>query len=141
MTECHTRPLPQAVAGFALMAVSPSFGLRPGNQGDPPPPFAMLLRPIRAAFNRPSAGISSLDKHRKEIPMKQYLEAFAVREDTIKSYWTKIGVAFPAKNDGFIILLDAIPAAMEGQYKVVLKPSKPVASTQPLSAKAKQTKA
>ncbi len=56
--------------------------------------------------------------------MKNYLEAFAVREDAERSYWTKVGVAFPMKNGGFSLLLDAIPASANGQYKLVIMPVK-----------------
>ncbi len=50
------------------------------------------------------------------------LDALTVRESNGKSYWTKIGVAFPAKEGaGFTVLLDAMPAPVEGQFKVLLR--------------------
>lgn len=54
--------------------------------------------------------------------MKTHLEAFTVREDKGRSYWTRIGVAFPNKEQGFVVLLDAMPASIEGQYKIVVLP-------------------
>jgi hypothetical protein len=45
-----------------------------------------------------------------------------VRESNGKSYWTKIGVAFPAKQGGgWSVLLDAMPAPVEGQFKILLR--------------------
>lgn len=39
-----------------------------------------------------------------------------------KSYFTKLGVAFPNKNgDGFSVLLDAVPAPVDGQFKLIVK--------------------
>ena len=50
------------------------------------------------------------------------LEAMTVRESNGKSYWTKIGVAFPAKQgEGYTVLLDAMPAPVEGQFKILLR--------------------
>lgn len=50
------------------------------------------------------------------------LEAMTVRESNGKSYWTKIGVAFPAKQgEGWTVLLDAMPAPAEGQFKILLR--------------------
>ena len=50
------------------------------------------------------------------------LEAMTVRESNGKSYWTKIGVAFPAKQGGgWSVLLDAMPAPTEGQFKILLR--------------------
>ena len=44
-----------------------------------------------------------------------------------KSYFTKIGVAFPAKNGGggYSVLLDAMPAPIDGQFKILLMVPKP----------------
>jgi len=56
--------------------------------------------------------------------MKQHLEAFAVRDDQQRTYWTRIGVAFPIKSGGFSILLDAMPAARDGRYTIVARPPK-----------------
>lgn len=50
------------------------------------------------------------------------LDALAVRESNGKSYFTKIGAAFPNRDGkGFTILLDAIPAPTEGQFKIMLR--------------------
>lgn len=51
------------------------------------------------------------------------LDALSVRESNGKSFWTKIGVAFPSKDgSGYSVLLDAIPAPTEGQFKIMLRP-------------------
>ena len=51
------------------------------------------------------------------------LDALAVREGKDgKSYFTKIGAAFPNKDGkGYSILLDAMPAPTDGQFKVMLR--------------------
>jgi hypothetical protein len=50
------------------------------------------------------------------------LDALAVRESNGKSYFTKIGAAFPNKDGkGYSILLDAIPAPADGQFKIMLR--------------------
>lgn len=50
------------------------------------------------------------------------LDAMTVRESNGKSFWTKIGVAFPAKQGpGWTVLLDAVPAPTEGQFKIILR--------------------
>ena len=50
------------------------------------------------------------------------LDALAVRESDGKSYFTRIGVAFPNKDGkGYTVLLDAVPASIEGQYKIMLR--------------------
>lgn len=49
-------------------------------------------------------------------------DALSARESNGKSYFTKIGVAFPNKDGkGFSILLDAIPAPTDGQFKIMLR--------------------
>lgn len=51
------------------------------------------------------------------------LDALTVREVNGKSYFTRLGVAFENKNgDGYNVLLDAIPAPVDGQFKIMLKP-------------------
>jgi hypothetical protein len=58
----------------------------------------------------------------------QRLDALAVREDKAagKTYFTKIGAAFPIKSgDGYQIVLDAIPGSENGVYKILLKPPRP----------------
>jgi hypothetical protein len=55
--------------------------------------------------------------------MTNRLDALAVREVNGKSYFTKLGVAFQTKSgDGWNVLLDAVPAPVEGQFKILLKP-------------------
>ena len=50
------------------------------------------------------------------------LDALSVRENNGKSYFTKIGAAFPNKDGkGYTVLLDAIPAPNEGQFKIMLR--------------------
>lgn len=50
------------------------------------------------------------------------LDALAVRESNGKSYFTKIGAAFPNRDGkGFSILLDAMPAPTDGQFKIMLR--------------------
>lgn len=53
--------------------------------------------------------------------MAERLDALTVRESNGKSYFTRIGVAFPAKTgNGYSVLLDAVPASVDGQYKILL---------------------
>lgn len=57
--------------------------------------------------------------------MANRLDALTVRESNGKSYWTRIGVAFPAKDgSGWTVLLDAMPAPTEGQFKILLREPK-----------------
>jgi hypothetical protein len=51
------------------------------------------------------------------------LDALSAREGKDgKSYFTKIGAAFPNKDGkGWSVLLDAIPAPTDGQFKVMLR--------------------
>jgi hypothetical protein len=50
------------------------------------------------------------------------LDALTVRESNGKSYFTKIGAAFQNKDGkGFTVLLDAVPASADGQYKIMLR--------------------
>jgi hypothetical protein len=54
--------------------------------------------------------------------MAERLDAFCVRESNGKSYFTKIGAAFPNKDGkGWSILLDAMPAPTDGQFKIMLR--------------------
>ena len=54
--------------------------------------------------------------------MNQRLDALTVREKDGKSYFTKIGAAFPNRDGkGFTVLLDAVPASDDGQYKIMLR--------------------
>lgn len=56
--------------------------------------------------------------------MKPQFTAYTVRESKGKKYWTKLGVAFPIKTGGFNLSLEAMPAAVDGQYKIVVLPPK-----------------
>lgn len=50
------------------------------------------------------------------------LDALTVRESNGKSYFTKVGAAFPNKDGkGWSVLLDAMPASVDGQYKIMLR--------------------
>jgi hypothetical protein len=43
------------------------------------------------------------------------------RDGSDKTAFTKVGSAFPNKSgDGYTVLLDAIPAPQDGQYKILL---------------------
>lgn len=54
--------------------------------------------------------------------MAERLDALTVREYNGKSFWTKIGAAFPNKNGpGYIVRLDAMPASNEGQFTIHLR--------------------
>lgn len=50
------------------------------------------------------------------------LDALSVRESNGKSYFTKVGAAFPNRDGkGWTVLLDAMPAPVDGQFKVMLR--------------------
>lgn len=50
------------------------------------------------------------------------LDALSVRETDSKSYFTRIGVAFENKDGkGWTVLLDAMPASNDGQFKIMLR--------------------
>ena len=54
--------------------------------------------------------------------MADRLDALTVRESNGKSYWTRLGVAWPNKNGpGYIVKLDAVPAPTEGQFVIHLR--------------------
>ena len=54
------------------------------------------------------------------------LDALTVRESNGKSYFTKIGAAFPSKQgNGYTLMLDAVPASVDGQYRILLMVPKP----------------
>ena len=55
--------------------------------------------------------------------MTTRLDALCVREDNNgKSWFTKIGAAFPNKDGkGYTLMLDAVPASSDGQYKIMLR--------------------
>ena len=40
--------------------------------------------------------------------------------EEVKTRWVKLGVAFETRGGGWQLLLDASPAPVDGQYKVVL---------------------
>jgi len=56
--------------------------------------------------------------------MKQYLSAYTVKQGENRDYWTRLGAAFPTKNGGFVLFLDAAPASVEGTMRIVLQPPK-----------------
>lgn len=54
--------------------------------------------------------------------MADRLDALCVRESNDKSFFTKIGAAFPNKDGkGWTVLLDAMPASNDGQFKIMLR--------------------
>lgn len=54
--------------------------------------------------------------------MSERLDALCVRESNGKSYFTRVGVAFANRDGkGFSVLLDAMPAPTDGQYKIMLR--------------------
>jgi len=54
------------------------------------------------------------------------LDAMTVREKDGKKYWTRLGVAFPAKQGpGYTLYLDGMPASVDGQYRIILMKPKP----------------
>lgn len=54
--------------------------------------------------------------------MTERLDALTVRESNGKSYFTKVGAAFPNKDGkGWTVLLDAMPAPTDGQFKIMLR--------------------
>ena len=55
--------------------------------------------------------------------MTTRLDALCVREDNNgKSWFTKIGAAFPNKaGKGYTLMRDAVPASSDGQYKIMLR--------------------
>jgi hypothetical protein len=58
--------------------------------------------------------------------MADRLDAMVARENNGKTYWTKLGVAWPSKNgEGYTVVLDAMPAPVDGQFKISLFPPKP----------------
>ena len=58
--------------------------------------------------------------------MTERYDALTVRESNGKSYFTKLGAMFPNKSgDGFTLVLDAVPASVDGQYRILLKVPQP----------------
>lgn len=54
------------------------------------------------------------------------LDAMTVREKDGKKFWTRLGVAWPAKQGpGWNVVLDAMPAPADGQFKIFLMAPKP----------------
>lgn len=53
--------------------------------------------------------------------MSNRLDALTVRETDGKSYWTRIGVAFPGRDGSYMVKLDAMPASNDGQYIIHLR--------------------
>jgi len=53
-------------------------------------------------------------------------DILTVRESNGKSYFTKLGAMFPNKSgEGFTIVLDAVPASVDGQYRLIAKAPQP----------------
>jgi hypothetical protein len=58
--------------------------------------------------------------------MTNRLDALSARESNGKTYWTRVGVAFQSKDGtGWNVLLDAMPAPVDGQFKISLMVPKP----------------
>ena len=58
--------------------------------------------------------------------MTDRFDALTVRESNGKSYFTKIGAMFKNRNgEGYTLMLDAVPASNEGQYRILLSVPKP----------------
>lgn len=58
--------------------------------------------------------------------MSERLDAMIVRESNGSKFWTKIGAAFPSRQgDGYTVVLDAMPASVDGQYRILLMVPKP----------------
>jgi hypothetical protein len=58
--------------------------------------------------------------------MTNRLDALSARESNGKTYWTRVGVAFQSKDGtGWNVLLDAMPAPTDGQFKITLMVPKP----------------
>ncbi len=54
--------------------------------------------------------------------MADRYDLLTVRESNGKSYFTKLGAMFPNKaGDGFNIVLDGVPASVDGQYRLLAK--------------------
>jgi hypothetical protein len=69
--------------------------------------------------------------------MTQHLEAFTVDENGEQNYWTRIGVAFPNTKGGLNLVLRAMPASIDGQYKIVVLPPKAKEADGPKAARRK----
>lgn len=58
--------------------------------------------------------------------MAERYDALTARESNGKNYFTRLGAMFPNKSgDGFTLVLDAVPASVEGQYRIILKVPQP----------------
>lgn len=50
-------------------------------------------------------------------------DVLTARESNGKTYFTKLGAMFPNRNgEGFTVVLDAMPASADGQYRLIVKP-------------------
>ena len=68
------------------------------------------------------------------------LDALAVRESNGKSYFTKIGAAFPNKDGkGYSVVLDCMPAPVDGQFKVMLRAPLPKDGDRPARKQSSQS--
>lgn len=53
-------------------------------------------------------------------------DVLTVREKDGKSYFTKLGAMFPNRTgDGFTVMLDAVPASVDGQFRLIVKKPQP----------------
>lgn len=58
--------------------------------------------------------------------MTERYDALCVREDKGKAYFTRVGVAFKNRNgNGYSVLLDAMPAPTDGQFRILLREPQP----------------
>jgi hypothetical protein len=74
--------------------------------------------------------------------MTERLDALSVRESNGKSFFTKVGAAFPNRDGkGFTVLLHAMPASIDGQYKIMLRAPLPKDGDRPQRQQASQNSA
>lgn len=53
--------------------------------------------------------------------MSDRLDAMHGKESNGRTYWTKLGAAFKNRSgSGYTLVLDAIPASVDGQYRISL---------------------
>jgi len=58
--------------------------------------------------------------------MADRYDVLTARESNGKTYWTKLGAMFPNRNgEGFTLMLDAMPAPQDGQFKLTAMVPKP----------------
>lgn len=58
--------------------------------------------------------------------MAERLDALVARENNGKTFWNRVGVAFPTKDGlGYNVILEVMPLPQDGQIKFSLFPPKP----------------